>query len=155
MLERLERLVDEIGVLHSKLIVLIGPSGSGKTRLLGRLADRRGAQVLNVGATLGSRLASLPQRQRPHQASVILRVLADEQACGDLLLLDNIELLFDRTLRLDPLELLKHHAHARRVVAAWPGELHDDRLRYAEPSHPEYQNYGLGGLVSFEVGSQG
>lgn len=155
MLERLDRLVDEIGVLHSKLILLIGSPGSGKTRLLGALASRRGAQVLNVGATLGNRLASLPQRQRPHQAGVILRELADEQACGDLLLLDNLELLFDRTLRLDPLELLKLHAHARRVVATWPGEWHDGRLSYAELGHPEYQTYGLGGLVPFEIGSQG
>jgi hypothetical protein len=32
-------------------------------------------------------------------------------------LLDNIELLFDRRLRLDPLDLLKQLARARWVVA--------------------------------------
>jgi hypothetical protein len=31
-------------------------------------------------------------------------------------LLDNIELLFDRSLQLDPLDLLKRHAHAS---ASW------------------------------------
>jgi hypothetical protein len=80
-----------------------------------------------------------------------MRELADEYASGDLVLLDNIELLFDQSLRLDPLDLLKRHAHARRVVSVWPGELRDGRLSYAEMGHPEYQDYGLEGVVPFEI----
>lgn len=151
MLTRLDRLVDEIAGLHSKLVLLVGRPGCGKSALLAELANRRGMKVMNVGATLGRRLAALPQRQRALQANVVMRELADEYASGDLLLLDNIELLFDRALKLDPLDLLKRHAHARRVVAVWPGELRDGRLRYAEMGHPEYQDYGLEGVVSFEI----
>jgi hypothetical protein len=72
-----------------------------------------------------------------------------------LLLLDNLELLFDHSLKLDPLDLLKRHAHGRRVVAVWPGELREGRLVYAEMGHPEYQDYGLDGLVPFEIESLG
>ena len=120
MLTRLDRLVDESAALHSKLVLLVGRPGCGKSALLAELANRRGMKVMNVGATLGRRLAALPQRQRALQANVVMRELADEYASGDLLLLDNIELLFDRALKLDPLDLLKRHAHARRVVAVWP-----------------------------------
>ena len=151
MLEKLAQLVDEVGALHSKLILLIGRPGSGKTALLAALANQRDMKVMNVGATVGSRLAAIPQRQRALQANVILRELADDYANGDLLLLDNIELLFDQTLKLDPLDLLKRHAHSRRVVAVWPGELVDGRLSYAQMGHPEYQDYGLDGLVPFEI----
>ena len=90
MLEKLAQLVDEVGALHSKLILLIGQPGSGKTALLAELANQRDMKVMNVGATLGSRLAAIPQRQRALQTNVILRELADEYANGDLLLLDNI-----------------------------------------------------------------
>jgi len=155
MLPKLDRLVDEIAALHSKLALLIGPPGCGKTKLLGQLAASRAAKVMNVGAELGARLAALPQRQRVLQANVAMRDLADEYASGDLLLLDNIELLFDQSLRLDPLDLLKRHAHTRRVVAAWPGQLHEGRLSYAEIGHPEYQDYGLDGLVPFEIDATG
>jgi hypothetical protein len=155
MLPKLDRLVDEIAALHSKLVLLIGPPGSGKTKLLGQLAASRAAKVMNVGAELGARLAALPQRQRVLQANVAMRDLADEYASGDLLLLDNIELLFDQSLRLDPLDLLKRHAHTRRVVATWPGQLHEGRLSYAEIGHPEYQDYGLDGLVPFEIDAMG
>lgn len=151
MLTRLDRLVDEIAALHSKLILLVGRPGCGKSALLAELANRRGMKVMNVGAVLGGRLAAMPQRQRALQANIVMRELADEYASGDLLLLDNIELLFDRALKLDPLDLLKRHAHARRVVAVWPGALRDGRLSYAEMGHPEYQDYGLEGVVPFEI----
>ena len=155
MLTQLDRLVDEIAALHSKLILLVGRPGRGKTALLAELANRRGSKVMNVGAALGKRLAALPQRQRALQANVVMRELADEYASGDLLLLDNIELLFDQSLKLDPLDLLKRHAHALRVVAVWPGELRGDatagRLSYAEMGHPEYRDYGLEGVVPFEI----
>ena len=155
MLTRLDRLVDEIAALHSKLILLVGRPGCGKTALMATLAHRRGVKVMNVGAALGQRLTKLPQRQRALQAFVAMRELADEHASGDLLLLDNIELLFDRSLKLDPLDLLKRLAHVRRVVAVWPGELRDGRLSYAQMGHPEYQDYGLDGLVPFESESLG
>lgn len=155
MLGQLHHLVDEVRSLHSKLILLINQPGSGKTALIAELANQRHMKIMNVGATLGSRLAALPQRQRALQTNVILRELADEYANGDLLLLDNIELLFDQTLRLNPLDLLKRHAHSRRVVAVWPGELIDGRLTYAQMGHPEYQDYGLDGLVPFETEKKG
>jgi predicted ATPase len=151
VIDRLERLVEEIAALHSKLVLLIGAPGSGKTALLQVLGKNRGATPLNIGSALGSRLAAIPQKQRPLQTNPILRELADQHAVGDLLLLDNIELLFDRTLQLDPLDLLKRHAHARRVVAVWPGELRDGRLIYAEMGHPEHQDYSLEGLVPFAI----
>ena len=155
MLGQLHHLVDEVRSLNSKLILLISQPGSGKTTLIAELANQRDMKVMNVGATLGSRLAALPQRQRALQTNVILRELTDEYANGDLLLLDNIELLFDQTLKLDPLDLLKRHAHSRRVVAVWPGELIDGRLTYAQMGHPEYQDYGLDGLVPFETEKKG
>ena len=80
-----------------------------------------------------------------------MKDLTDETARQGLLLLDNIELLFDRTLQLNPLDLLKRHAHARRVIAVWPGELRERRLSYATTGHPEHQDYGINGLVPLEI----
>ena len=155
MIEKLKHLVDEVGALQSKLVLLIGPPHSGKTALLRAIAQSKGVTPLNVGAELGCRLASMPQKQRHLQITTILRELADQHATGDLLLMDNIELLFDRSLNLDPLDLLKRHAHAKRVVAVWPGELRGDartgRLTYADMGHPEHQDYSLAGVVPFEI----
>lgn len=150
-LDRLDRLVGDVAALHSKLIVIVGASGAGKSALLANFGERHDAPVLNVGSELSRQLAVRPARQRALAVPTILRDLADEHAAKGIVLLDNIELLFDRTLRLDPLDLLKQLARSRRVVAVWPGVLRDGRLLYAEMSHPEHQDYGPEGLVPFEI----
>ena|ERR1035437_2744748 len=151
MLARLEQLVTEIAALHSKLILLVGPPRAGKTDLLTAFAEHTKAHILNVGSELGRRMASIPMRQRHLQADTMLRVLADQHVKGDLLLMDNIELLFDMSMQLNPLDLLKRHAHSKRVVAVWPGELVQDRLTYAGMGHPEHRDYAKEGLVVLEI----
>jgi len=151
MIDTLDRLVDDISKLKSKLILLIGPPRSGKSDLLGQLSARRQAQVLNVGAILGCELLTVPNTRRHLQAADLLKSITDDAAENGLLLMDNIELLFDRTLHISPLDLLKRHAQARRVVSVWPGELRENRLSYAVTGHPEYQDYGIEGLVPFEI----
>ena len=151
MIDTLDRLVEDISNLKSKLILLIGPPRSGKSDLLRQLSARRQAQVLNVGAVLGRGLLTVPNTRRHLQAADLLKGITDDVAENGLLLLDNIELLFDRTLHVSPLDLLKRHAQARRVVSVWPGELRENRLSYAATGHPEYQDYGINGLVPFEI----
>ena len=151
MIEKLHGLVEDISGLNSKLVLLIGPPRSGKSNLLGQLAARRQVRVLSIGAALGRELLTVPSTRRHLQAADLLKDLADDFASHGLLLMDNIELLFDRTLQLSPLDLLKRHAHARRVVAVWPGDLREDRLSYATTGHPEHQDYGIDGLVPFKI----
>lgn len=151
MLEKLDRLVEDISSLNSKLVLLIGPPRSGKSNLLRQLSERRQTRVLNVGVALGRQLLPVPGTRRHLQAADLQKDLADEFARQGLLLLDNIELLFDRTLQLNPLDLLKRHAHARRVIAVWPGDFREDRLSYAVTGHPEHQDYGVDGLVPFKI----
>lgn len=151
MLARLERLMGEISDLNSKLILLVGPGRSGKTRLLRELGARLGSEPLNVGLELGRRLAATPSDQRRFSAVELLRSIADRERTQNPLLLDNLELLFAPSLQLNPLDLIRRLAHARPVVAVWPGELRGDRLIYADMGHPEYRDDGRDGTVVVEV----
>ncbi|GLQ55356.1 BREX-3 system P-loop-containing protein BrxF [Devosia nitrariae] len=151
MIDKLDRLVEDISGLNSKLVLLIGPPRSGKSHLLTQLAARRKVRVLSVGTTLGRELLTVPSTRRHLQAADLLKGQVDAFARDGLSLMDNIELLFDRTLQLNPLDLLKRHAHARRVIAVWPGGLRENRLSYATTGHPECKDYGLDGLVPFEI----
>ncbi|KAF0228151.1 MAG: hypothetical protein FD175_2257 [Beijerinckiaceae bacterium] len=151
MIEALDRLVEDVSGLNSKLVLLIGHPRTGKSSLLGRLAENRQMRLLNVGMELGRKLLLVSSTRRHLQATDMLKELADDSSHNGLLIMDNIEILFDQTLKLSPLELLKRHAHARRVVAAWPGELREGRLSYATTGHPEHQDYGIDGLVPFKI----
>ncbi len=151
MINTLDRLVDDIAGMQSKLILLIGPPRSGKSDLLGKLSARRQAKMLNVGAVLGRELLTIPNTRRHLQAADLLKGITENVAEDGLLLMDNIEILFDQTLHISPLDLLKRHAQARRVVSVWPGERRENRLSYAAIGHPEHQDYGIDGLVPFEI----
>jgi hypothetical protein len=151
MLEKLEQLIGEIGDLNSKLILLVGPSHSGKTSLLRELGVKLHIDPLNVGLELGRRLAATPNNKRGFSAGELLREIADQEQIGDLLLLDNLELLFEKGLQINPLDLVKRLAHSKRVVAVWPGELRGDRLIYADMGHPEHRDYSREGVVVLEI----
>lgn len=151
MLLELQRKIADTASLNSKLILLIGPPGNKKTIFLGQLSDCMNAQVLNVGLVLGRDLLALPRTRRHLKVPEIFKSLADAAACHDLLLVDNIELLFDRTLRVGPLDLLKAQARVRPVVAVWPGELRENRLSYAVSGHPEHQDHSPNGAILFEI----
>lgn len=151
MLAKLERLIVEIGEINSKLILLIGASGSGKTKLLRELGAKLNIEPLIVGIELGRRLAAMPINKRDFSAGELLREIANKERTDDPLLLDNLELLFDKGLKINPLDLVKRLAHFKRVVAVWPGELRGDRLIYADMSHPEHRDHSRDGVVVLEI----
>lgn len=150
-LSELERLIGEIGDLNSKLVLLVGASRSGKTKLLRELGTKLNIEPLNVGLELGRRLAATPINKRGFSAGELLREIADKERADDPLLLDNLELLFEKGLQINPLDLVKRLAHSKRVVAVWPGELRGDRLIYADMSHPEHRDYSRDGVVVLEI----
>jgi len=151
MLAKLERLIGEIGDLNSKLILLVGPSRSGKTQLLRQLSAKLNIEPLNVGLELGRRLAATPNNKRGFSAGELLREIADKERTEDPLLLDNLELLFEPGLQINPLDLVRRLAHSKRVVALWSGELRGDRLVCAVMSLPEHRDYSRDGVVVLEI----
>jgi hypothetical protein len=148
-LDKLERLAGEIGDLQSKLILLVG--NGGKTQLLRALAQRLNVTPFNVGVTLGHRLVATPVSERGFSTNELLRDITDNTRGKAPLLLDNLEVLFEPSLKINPLDLIKRLAHSRRVVAVWPGEMCDDRLVYASMGHPEHRDYTRDGAVVFET----
>ena len=151
MTDSLEQLVRDIRALQSPLILLVGPPGSGKTQRLRQLAAKLSSESINVGLELARLLAATPNNKRGFSAGELLREITNDHKTGDLLLLDNLELLFEPSLQINPLDLIKRLAHAQPVVAVWPGELRGDRLTYADMSHPEHRDYSREGVVVFEV----
>ena len=130
--------------LYSRLVLAVGPIGTGKTALLRTVHERTGAPLVNVNLHLSRRLLDLSERARAIRVPRILdEVVTAEARDAETVLLDNTELLFDRGLRQDPLQLLQQLARNRTVVAAWLGCATRGTLTYAEIEHPEYRAYSL------------
>lgn len=135
---------------YSKLILLVGTKDSGKTRVLQELKLQTGAPLLNVNLELSRYMLDLTQRQRALRVAECMGNIVRE--CGNpLVLLDNLELLFDPALQLNPLKLLQGLARNQTLVVAWNGKIKDGNLVYAEPGHPEYQSYSSTDLIAVKL----
>ena len=136
----LERLLPEIGRQYHRLVLVVGLTGSGKTPFLRELCRRQAIPCVNVNLALSRSLLDLTTRERPLRVRRLLDDLIGEQP-GDVVVLDNIELLFDRALHQDPLACLQMLSRNKTLVVSWGGAYVESVLTYAEPGHPEYRRY--------------
>ncbi len=146
LVAQLSRNVEQATGLYHRLVLLVGPAGSGKTTALQDLSSELAAPLINVNLELSRRLLELPERRRPLEVRDLLRDALGE-ASGEIVLLDNIELLFDVNLKQDPLRLLQSLSRNRTVVVAWNGSVSDGHVTYAAPDHPEYGRYPVEGFL--------
>lgn len=125
--------------LYNRLVLLVGEAGSGKTGILQDVAGELNTSVVNVNLAISSQLLELTTKQRPLKLPRVLGQIVDN--ANSPVVLDNLEILFDKSLKQDPLRLLQSISRNRSVVASWNGTVTDGMLFYAEPDHPEYRRY--------------
>ena len=140
LVDQIMRKVSQAAELYHRLMLVIAPAGAGKTTALQDVRDRTGAPWVNVNLELSRQMLDLTERQRSLQLPRLLQDLVSKSE-GEMILLDNIEILFDVGLKQDPLRLLQGLSRNKTVVAAWNGSIVDDSLIYAVPAHPEYRRY--------------
>ncbi len=132
------------GAYH-RLILLVGESGSGKTKALNDLSLEIGVEVINLNLLLSKQLLEMTPKQRSLQlAKIIEDTIRGE---GDTVILDNIELLFDNSLKQDPLRLLQMISRNKTIISSWSGKQDQSKLLYAEAGHPEYRTYDITDLL--------
>jgi hypothetical protein len=136
---------------YYKLVLAVGPARTGKTATLTELAKQHSWPRLNVNLRLSERLLELTHRQRAARVAGILDDIIREEN-SEVVLLDNIELLFAEELAQDPLRLLQSLSRNRAIVAAWPGGFDGVSLTYAEPGHPETRRYQTPQAVIVKTG---
>ena len=140
-LAKLEQLLPDVAHQYHRLALVVGPVRSGKTPLLKELCRQQDIPYLNVNLALSQRLLDLTSKERPLRVRRLLDDVIGEQP-GDVIVLDNIELLFDPALHQDPLACLQALSRNKTLIAAWSGTYDEKRvLTYAEPGHPEYRRY--------------
>lgn len=141
-LTHLDDAVSQAASQYYRLVVVAGVPGTGKTAMTQAFARAHGYPVINVNLELSKRLLDLTRLQRSRQAEKLLKeVIASVE--GDVVILDNIELLFDTALELEPLRSLQVASRNRTIVATWNGSFNNNTLMYAEPGHPEFVQFKL------------
>ena len=143
--ERILRKIEHVAGLYHRLLLVAAPAGGGKTAALQEVHKRTGAPLINVNRELARRMLALSARGRILRLPDLLQEIV-RGAGGEVVLLDNLEILFDPAMQHDPLQLLRGLARGRSVAAAWNGAAAEGFLTYAAPGHAERRRYSLDDL---------
>ena len=128
-------LLDSLKDRYCRLLLITGDPTHEKDTLIKIFGSS--SLHLQLGKTLVGMVSNLSFSQR---SNVVLDFFANLQSQSETLLLLDIEILFDRSLGIDPLMLLKNTARNRSMIVNWPGKIDFDAslLTYATPGHSEY-----------------
>ncbi len=161
--DRVIRQINQAAELYHRLVILVAPAGSGKTAALQEVHKRKAFPLININLELSQRMLDLTERQRVLQLPRLLAEIVSTST-AEVLLLDNIEILFDISLKQDPLRLLQGLSRNKTLVVAWNGEIRAEGrgirpedeegssvlgtkslsyIVYATPEHPEYKRYPI------------
>ncbi len=145
--DQIMRKIDQAAELYYRLILVIAPSGAGKTTALQDVRGRTGAILINVNLEISRLMLEMTKRQRTLQLPRLLQDISLKSK-GEVILFDNIEILFDIELQQDPLRLLQGLSRNKTVIASWSGSVANNFLTYATPEHPEYRRYPLNDFLA-------
>ena len=150
LLDHIKEKIEQASDLYYRLVLLVALSGSGKTSILRETARSLRIPLMNVNLGLSRRMLDLTTRQRALNVAGLLQDLLEELK-SEVVLLDNVEILFDISLKQDPLKLLQHISRNKTIVAGWNGEIKGSSLVYASPEHPEYRRYPVKELLIVQM----
>ncbi len=140
MIEKILQNITQAAEMYHRLVLLAGTTG--KTTALQAIRKQISAPLVNINLELSRRMLELTERQRALQLPRLLNDLV-ESTVGDIVLFDNIEILFDIALKQDPLRLIQGLSRIKTIVATWGGNVSGEILSYAAPGHPEYRQYHI------------
>lgn len=147
----LEEALKQAKSQYFRLVILVGVPDSGKTATLQSVARTCGCQPVNINLELSKKMLELTRTQRSRQVERLLKELVASTP-GEVVFMDNLEILFDTSLEVDPLRLLQLSSRNRTIVATWNGAFQSGTLTYAEPSHPEFIEFKRTEAIVINVG---
>ena len=150
IIQRIVETVREGQKTAERLVLLVGRPGSGKSKLLRELSTIRRWQYVNCRAFLTEELLEMVPKVRAQEASGIIAKALDALK-ADVIVLDDMQVLFAPVLQVDPLQLLKHLGRKFTVVAAWPGEFDGVSLKVAAAGQVEPRVYDAKDLTIIQI----
>lgn len=148
IIEEIEKSV----INYNRLVLIIGQYNSGKTSLINEIGKELNLDVINVNLELSRNLLDMSKRERMIHAQTVFNSIIEKNIIQDrVVLLDNIEILFDYELKIDPLKVLKDLSRYCCVVATFSGKLDNNSITYSQIGHREYRKYQSNELITYSM----
>lgn len=138
---------------RNKLIILLTDEAIVTTRLLQNMAKNEPSKYkyLNMNMELSYLLRNIPIKEHPYQVQNLLSQIVTSNS--KVILLDNIDVLFDPDLKINIIKSLESISMNKPVIASWFGIKKDGLLIYAKPDHREYHRCSINDNLTIEIGN--
>jgi hypothetical protein len=122
---------------HFRIIWLVGGLASDRSAIIRGVAGAEDGALLDVGKLLSATLIDIPL---PHRAVSVDDAFSEILSSGskDLLCLDHLEILFETSLLLQPIDLVRNASRRFLLLASWPGTFSEDFLIFGSEDHPAH-----------------
>lgn len=147
--EKLFEAIKEAKELYHSLVLIIAPPDTGRAVKMKNIAEALDQKPINLNLELSKRLLEMTHKNRVLKTAEKLDEIINP--CREYAILDFTEVLFDVSLKQDPLALLKRLSRNRTIIASWNGDVENEKLTYAEPGHQEYRVYDINGIQIFKL----
>lgn len=128
-------------------VLLVHTDIAALSRVAAQIEEHYGWPRLSVGSRLSQELLPVLPKHRPRSTQRIMQDLVGSFAPGPILWVD-VDLLFEPSLALDPLKLMKDCSRQTPAVVMWPGAYENRALSYAVPEHAHYRTWSQPDLCS-------
>lgn len=142
--------IESLRPKHTKLRFVVGSSDE--------LLAGHYQSSLNLNTELSKALLNIPLAKRPLLVYALLSDIISNKASAYICLV-GLEILFEPSLQIQAVDLLKQLAHDHAIVSIWPGDYvpaeRGGKLCYSELGHTEYQSYTIKteddfGVISYQ-----
>lgn len=122
---------------HFRVIWVVGGSASDRSAIIRSVADAENGTVLDIGKLLSVALLELTS---PFRAVSVDDAFSDILSSGgkEVLCLDHLEILFETSLMLQPIDLVRNASRRFHLLASWPGTFSQDFLIFGPDDHPAH-----------------
>jgi hypothetical protein len=140
----------EASAQHYKLIIIVGLPGAGKTAILQDIIKDYDVSTINMGEELSRALMATPLGLRPIKAEDTAEKLILDAPTHQIAI-DNIEILFESPMELNPLSFIKRISQSKTIIVTWTGNYSNNTLTYGTPDHPASQEFPLTAQDTFHI----
>ena len=130
----LNKKIEELNNLESKLLLIIGAPGSGKSKVIREYSQETGIPIIDLDKIF----VNTPSEKIMEQMKNFLNTYNQE-----VLLLDNKKILYAKNSTIDMLAFLKEISQSIPVVATWNGKIEDRQLFHLRKDAPEDLIYSV------------
>lgn len=136
--ERVMALAGQIKAIPQAMVVIAGSRGSGKTRVANLLAEKGLGTYVNLSLALSRYRMTVEPGHDVGWPSDFMVSLLSSIGRDAMLILDNIEAVFQPQLQLNPLGWLLKMAREIPIIVVWPGSVLDGEFVFSTPNRPDY-----------------